>query len=380
MRVGMKIFCQNAGDWDRYLAEERGDPVPRHPAISDRQIFLEEVGLAREADSLGFDSLWTVEHHFTPYTMVTNPLQLLTYLAGVTENVDVGTAVIVLPWHNPVNVAEDILMLDTLLGERRVYAGLGRGLGRREFNGLSVDQNESRGRFDESLEIIRRLLESGQIDSFEGKYWQLDGLRMRPQPSEDLSDRIYAAAGSPSTMEILAKLGVRPLIIPNSDLRTALEGMRKYMQVREESGHPPTHTKLAVWAYCGETEDGAREVAERYMPAYAETAMHHYEFAANHLKDIKGYEGYAASGAAMLSEDAPWRRMFLEEHPWGTPEMCIEKTSRLAHEFGVDEMMFVFKYGGMPLELAAESMRLFAREVLPAIKELEPAFLEPATV
>lgn len=380
MRVGMKIFCQNADDWGRYLAEERGESVAAAPAVSDRQIFLEELGLAREADRLGFDSVWTVEHHFTPYTMVTNPLQVLSYLAGVTENVDLGTAVIVLPWHNPVRVAEDIVMLDTLLGERRVYAGLGRGLGRREFNGLNVDQNESRGRFDESLEIIRGLLESGEIDSFQGEFWQLDGLRLRPQPGEDMSDRIFAAAGSTSTMEVLGRIGVRPLIIPNTDLQSALEGMQRYAQIREESGHPPAYTKLVMWAYCAESAEEAREVVERYMPAYADTALHHYEFAAGHLQNIKGYEQYAANSAALLQEDAPWRRMFVEEHPWGTPEMCIEKATQQANRFGVDEMVFVFKYGGMPLELAQKSMRLFAQEVLPAIKELQPDLLAPATV
>ena len=82
--------------------------------------------------------------------MVTNPLQLLTYLAGVTRNVDLGSDVVVLPWHNPVRVAEDVNMLDALLGpDRNILCGVGRGLGRREYQGLSVDQNEARGRFDE---------------------------------------------------------------------------------------------------------------------------------------------------------------------------------------------------------------------------------------
>src|SRR5438128_2171440 len=98
MRIGMSIFNQNAGDWDRFEAEERGESVPAAPAVSDLEIFREELELAIEADRLGYDSVWTVEHHFTPYTMVTNPLQWLTYLAGVTKNVDLGTMVIVLPW------------------------------------------------------------------------------------------------------------------------------------------------------------------------------------------------------------------------------------------------------------------------------------------
>src|SRR6478672_6004127 len=134
MRVGATIFNQNYDDWDRYEAEERGERVAVGPAVSDREIFVQELEIARLADESGFDSVWTIEHHFTPYTMVTNPLQYLTYIAGVTERVDLGTMVVVLPWHNPVRVAEDVNMLDAFLGaDRDVICGVGRGLGRREY-------------------------------------------------------------------------------------------------------------------------------------------------------------------------------------------------------------------------------------------------------
>src|SRR5215471_6303458 len=88
MRIGATIFNQNYNDWDRYEAEEQGNPVPKRAARSDREIFQEELNIARMADDLGFDSVWTIEHHFTPYTMVTNPLQYLTYIAGITKRVD----------------------------------------------------------------------------------------------------------------------------------------------------------------------------------------------------------------------------------------------------------------------------------------------------
>ncbi|MSX79814.1 MAG: LLM class flavin-dependent oxidoreductase, partial [Actinobacteria bacterium] len=142
MRVGACIFNQNYNDWDRYEAEERGESVTDRPAREDRDIFREELNIARIADETGFDAVWTVEHHFTPYTMITNPLQYLSYIAAITKRVDLGTMVTVLPWHNPVRVAEDVNMLDTLLGEgREVILGVGRGLGRREYGGLSIDQN-----------------------------------------------------------------------------------------------------------------------------------------------------------------------------------------------------------------------------------------------
>ena len=92
MRIGATIFNQNYADWDRYEAEEKGQSVPKRAVRSDREIFNEEIGIARMADDLGFDAVWTIEHHFTPYTMVTNPLQYLTYIAGITKRVSTGQA------------------------------------------------------------------------------------------------------------------------------------------------------------------------------------------------------------------------------------------------------------------------------------------------
>jgi alkanesulfonate monooxygenase SsuD/methylene tetrahydromethanopterin reductase-like flavin-dependent oxidoreductase (luciferase family) len=378
MRVGMTIFCQNAEDWDRYEAAERGEDAAARPATSDRSIFLEEVDFARQADKMGFDTVWTVEHHFTPYTMVPNPLQLLTYLAGVTENVDLGTMVVVLPWHNPVQVAEDAIMLDTLLGDRRLILGVGRGLGRREFAGLNVDQNEARGRFDESVQIVRELLRTGEIREFKGQYYPLKDLKIRPQPEQDLSDLLYCAAGSPETMEIIAKFGIKPMIVPNTDLKTALAGLHHYVDVREESGFGPVDTRLALWTYCHEDEDEARATAEEHIAEYADTAIRHYELMGDHLKDIKGYEAYGQRSGAMQDDRSAFARGIIDGHPWGTPEQIIEKTKVLAEAFGTSEITFIFRYGTMPIEKAQKSIELFSKEVLPALKELNPAPLQSA--
>jgi len=376
----MTIFCQNADDWDRYEAEERGEEVTRRPEVSDRKIFLEEIELAKKADRLGFDSVWTIEHHFTPYTMVPNPLQLLTYLAGVTENVDLGTMVVVLPWHNPVRVAEDVNMLDALLGHRRLILGVARGLGRREFGGLNIDQNEARGRFDESLSILRELLAKGEIHDHKGEFYTLDHLRLRPQLEADLSDLLYCAAGSPETMEIIANVGVKAMVIPNTDLDTSRESIQNYANNRHEAGYEPVDTRLAVWTYCAESEEEARGPAEKYMQAYADTALRHYELFSDHLGKLKGYEGYAARSEAMKQDASLFAKGFVGGHPWGTPEMIIERTRQLADAFGTSEITFVFKYGGMPLEMAQKSMDLFAEAVLPAIRELNPAPIGPSAI
>jgi len=166
MRVGACIFNQNYTDWDRYEAEERGKSVPQRPTRSDREIFAEEINIARFADETGFDSVWTIEHHFTPYTMVTNPLQYLTYIVGITRRVDLGTMVVVLPWHNPARVAEHVNMLDSFPGSgREIICGVGRGLGRREFAGMGIDQNQRRARFDEALQIVQQCYGRGSAIS-----------------------------------------------------------------------------------------------------------------------------------------------------------------------------------------------------------------------
>lgn len=376
MRIGATIFNQNYADWDRYEAEERGDKVAAMASKSDREIFREELNLARIADQTGFDALWTIEHHFTPYTMVTNPLQYLTYIAGITERIDLGTMVTVLPWHNPVRVAEDVNMLDTFLGKgREIICGVGRGLGRREYAGLGVDQAEARERFDESLQVLRQLMATGKCD-FHGKHYQIDGLRLRPQPERDLSPNLWCAGGTDETVEIIARHNVRPLVIPTTSLGLSLETARKYALLHRAAGYAPSMSKLALWTYVAETESAAREGAERYMIEYADSALRHYELRGSHLGDIKGYESYGAMQKALKADPTPFLRGFVDSHPWGTPEQTVKRATELAEAFGTDEIMFIFKYGSMPIDVAEKSMRLFAREVMPALQALNPRPLD----
>ena len=128
MRCGMTLFIQGYEDWDRYLARERGEAVPDLDPELDRQRLSGEIETALMAEDLGFDSLWTVEHHVSPYTMIPNPLQLLTFFAGATTRMDMGTMVVVLPWHHPLRVAEDITLLQyALRGPHAVHRLRSRG-------------------------------------------------------------------------------------------------------------------------------------------------------------------------------------------------------------------------------------------------------------
>jgi len=381
MRVGTTTIVQNYGDWDRYEAEERGEAVSDRPAVADRAIFLEEVELAQMADGLGFDALWTIEHHFTPYTMVTNPLQLLSYLAGTTSNADLGTMVVVAPWHNPVRVAEDIVMLDSLLGpDRRIMCGVGRGLGRREYEGMNIDQSEARGRFDESIEILTQLLATGRC-TFRGEYYNYEDLHLRPQPIRDMSDCLLAAGGTNDTVSVIAEKGIDPLTVPTVSLAVALKGAQSFAEQRAAAGFEPAQTKLGLWVHCAETTDQARAAAENYLVNFADSSLRHYELNGDHFGNMKGYESYQQVSKMFSGGANPMAQGYVSDHPWGTPDEVCAQIKEIATTFGANELMLGFKYGGMPAELAEKSMRLFAEEVLPELHEFatEPIIVEAAS-
>src|SRR5437870_6518600 len=126
MHVGMGVIFQGQGE-----------------GRTDRNVYRNELRFGDLAEPLGFESLWGVEHHFTDYTMCPDVLQYLAYFAGRTKKIKLGSMVVVLPWHNPIRVAEEVTMLDQMCGGRFIF-GIGRGLGRIEFEGIGVPMGESR--------------------------------------------------------------------------------------------------------------------------------------------------------------------------------------------------------------------------------------------
>jgi alkanesulfonate monooxygenase SsuD/methylene tetrahydromethanopterin reductase-like flavin-dependent oxidoreductase (luciferase family) len=381
MKAGVTLFAQNYGDWDRYEAAERGESSGPGPAEADARIYQEELALGRLVEPLGFDSLWTVEHHFTPYTMVSNPFQFLSYFAGCTERIDMGTMVTVLPWHDPLRVAEEIIMLEHMLQGRTLTLGLGRGAGRREFEGLRVPMERSREMFAESVDILRAAL-ADEWFSYEGSEFQIPRTSLRPAPrSKSILDRFYCAWGSPSTIEIAARQALKPLFIPQKPFDVLAAEVAEFSRITLEIGEELSRPKVVCWVYCAETEDLAAEGAHRYLAEYAETAVRHYQLTGEHFASTRGYENYAASSKLIRQSGTDQMvRDYLSNHVWGTPEQCIERVERINDCMGPDEFICVMMYGSMSGEVAEKSMRLFASEVLPAVHEMAPApMVAPAT-
>jgi len=132
-------------------------------ALTDQSTYDRDLHLFDLAEPLGFDSVWTVEHHFSGYSMSPSPLVFLAYMAGRTERVKIGSQVVVLNWHDPLRVAEEVALLDNLSGGRFIL-GIGRGLSRKEYDGYRVDLDSSRDRFLEYAEMVIGGLESGTCE------------------------------------------------------------------------------------------------------------------------------------------------------------------------------------------------------------------------
>jgi alkanesulfonate monooxygenase SsuD/methylene tetrahydromethanopterin reductase-like flavin-dependent oxidoreductase (luciferase family) len=355
MRVGMGTIFQN--------------PHDRRP---DHDVYTGELRLTDLAEPLGFDSVWGVEHHFTDYTMCPDVLQFLSYVAGRTRRVQLGSMVVVLPWHDPLRVAEQVSVLDHMSGGRFIL-GIGRGLGRVEFNGFRVPMEESRGRFVESAEMLLRGLEDGYC-TYEGAFVKQPRTPVRPKPFKSFRGRTYAAAVSPESARIMAELGVGILIIPQKPWDVVAAELGDYRAAyREVNGGDAPPTVCAGWTFCDENADRAREMAVRWIGGYWDSVLRHYELASDHLTKTKGYEYYGRmseiardkGGVDALTE------FFLNLQVWGTPQQCIDKIVDIRARVGCDTFVGVFSYAGMPFEEAERSLRLFAREVKPALQALD---------
>jgi alkanesulfonate monooxygenase SsuD/methylene tetrahydromethanopterin reductase-like flavin-dependent oxidoreductase (luciferase family) len=341
-------------------------------ARTDREVWRDDLKLALLAEPLGFQSVWGVEHHFTDYTMCPDVLQYLTFLAGATEKIQLGSMVVVLPWHNPMRVAEQISVLDHVSNGRFIL-GLGRGLGRVEFEGFGVPMSESRDRFAESAEMILTGLETG-VCEYDGKHIKQARREIRPKPWKSFKGRSFAAAVSPESVPLVSKLGLGMLIIPQKPWDAVSEDLRIYnetwLTVNKMTAPPPI---CAGWVFCDESADRAESLAREYIGGYWLTVLKHYELVGDHLMKTKGYEAYGRMQEIASAPNGPDAMIdfFLGLQVWGTPEKCYATIVDNQKRIGNDSFVGVFSYAGMSPAESERNMRLFARAVMPELQKYE---------
>ena len=189
-------------------------------ARSSQEIYARGVEIAQAAESLGFGNVWLAEHHFSTYGYLSRPAQLATYIAAKTSRIRVGTAVIVVPLHHPLVIAEEIATLDLLAGGR-VDVGLGRGYQPYEFERLGLDLESGRARWEESVDILLKAFE-GRPFTYDGKLFKIPETSVFPQPLQRPHPPIWITAQSPESVEAAVRRGFNVLTWRDRDLGYAL--------------------------------------------------------------------------------------------------------------------------------------------------------------
>ena len=339
--------------------------------LTDAEVYRFELGLAGRAEQAGFDSVWVSEHHFSDYQLTSQQGMVLSWLAGQTSRIKLGTFVTVLPWHDPLRVAEQFTVLDHVSGGRAVM-GIGRGLGQKEFVGFRVPMGESRRRFTEYSQAILEGLETGVIE-YDGELYKQPRVEIRPQPYASFKGRTYASAVSPQSMEIMARMGVGLMVIAQNPWETTeaeLEAYRsRYLELNGTEAPKPVLVIVAGVSKDPETIDRMRNV---YLQRWARSTVEHYEFDNVGFAEIEGYEYYAALANNIAKHGVDRFNGFLADlQVWGTPEQVTEKLLGYVERCDAGALVCPLVFGGMPYDVATESYELFASEVMPELQRLD---------
>ena len=326
-------------------------------------VFRENLEQAALAEELGFDSVWLVEHHFSDYALVGDPTVFAAALAERTRRVRIGTAVIVLPLHHPVRVAENVAVVDNL-SAGRLDVGVGRGYQPAEFAGFGVPMEDSQDRFDEALRAIELLWGEPEV-TFHGQHVRLDGVRLVPRPVQQ-PPPIWIAAVSPPTYTRLGGEGRRILTAPNfTPLDLVRQNLDAYRSALATGGHDLAtfDSPVMLQTYVGRSHEEGRERPR-------EPAMGYYELLGRLLPREEsappGYDFYRRVEANV--RDLRYEQIY-GTACFGSADEVRERIRRLRDEAGVTYLMTWFNFGGLPAGEVVASMERFATHAMPEFRE-----------
>ncbi len=299
-----------------------------------------------EAEALGYHSIFLVEHHFTGEAQVSASMNLLTYLAAKTLTIRLGTGVIVIPWHNPVLLAEQAATVDVLSNGRFDF-GVGKGYRPREFEGFCIPIKESSERFEESMDLIKKSLSSNERFSFHSDRWNFEDIVVEPPPVQKPHPPLWLAAGRRDSLRYAADEGYSLLLDQFATFDVTLERFAIYRDAVEASGKSFDPMNVAVargmHIICNEKE---REIAiDRRMAAL------------DHMNQMA--KSSDASYKTSMTSDPDLRKAAEQGTLIGTPEEIIDHLEKL-RDGGVEYILLA------GVQMSPPQMRAFADEVMPA--------------
>jgi alkanesulfonate monooxygenase SsuD/methylene tetrahydromethanopterin reductase-like flavin-dependent oxidoreductase (luciferase family) len=323
------------------------------PDVDSAAGFKDYIDYLIEAEALGFHSSFIVEHHFTGFGQVSATLNLLTWIGAKTRTLRLGTAVIVLPWHNPVLLAEQAATIDLLSGGRLDF-GIGKGYRHNEFASFRIPMEEAEARFEESIDIITKSWTSNERFSFQGKYWQFDDIIVEPPTNQKPHPPFWQGAGHPHSIARVAARGHNLLVDQFCPIEVAAERVALYKSDIEKHGfcYDPSMAAVARAFYVARDEADKDAAIERRLAAQRRLTAISQRPDGNNTASIMAFSDTRAASEASAM--------------YGSPDQIARKLETL-RDSGVE---YILLNGG---GTSRDNLRRFAREVMPAFRT-EPAY------
>jgi len=344
--------------------------LPCAPDQSEPVRYQETIDQIIHADELGFDTAWLAElHFFRQFSIMPGPLFVATAAAQRTRRIRFGTGVTLLPFHHPLRVAAEAATVDILTGGRLEF-GVGRGTIAVHFQGFNIDRDESRMRFEESLEVIQNAWTRDRF-AHNGKYFQFPEISVFPKPLQKPHPPLRIAANSPDTAEFAGLSGYDILAAsPINPMPGFFTHVAKYRDALSRSGHTnQPHDVAALFFTCTGTD--LASVRDEYAPS-----MFHYFKTIGEQARLGDRSQYAGSyeylrqvrerAAAMT-----WENVDTTMAVFGPPNECIARIEKIWQGARINQLVCWFNPGGrIPHRDVLATMERFAAKVIPAVRQL----------
>ena len=326
--------------------------------------YTEALAQVRHAEQLGFDSVWITEHHFSRHGIVSATLSLLAYLAGVTEKIRLGTGVTVLPFHNPIELAEQAATVDLLSGGRLDF-GAGRGFQWGEFHKLNIPMEEASRRFEESMEVLTKAWTATEPFDHAGEFWQFNDMTVHPKPVQSPHPPIFVATSSETSVNRVARNGWNLLIGQGEPFEQVAQQIDYYKAALSQSGHDyrPDRVVLARAMYTAPTMSQSRSDTQAPFMWFKLTGQEVGAPPDNEVELLpEEYRAYRRRFARNVTFD--YDSMYENVALFGTPDDLTVRIQDLQRS-GVEKIIFFINFGGIEHRKVLDSLDLFAKEVMP---------------
>ena len=323
-----------------------GGPIRQANDTDDRDAYGRYIESVVEAESLGFYGTYLVEHHFTGRGQVSASLGLLTYLAGITSTIRLGTAVVVVPWHNPALLAEQAATLD-LLSNGRLDLGLGRGYRDLEFDGFGVPRTEAMGRFEDTLAFLRQAWTTNERFTFDSDFWTLKDVLIEPKPIQQPHPPMWIGAASDASVRKAAAGGLRLFLDQVSTFAEVRERLAVYREAQAEAGVPshPYDVALTRPLLLAGDDQERQQLRESHQGTL--------EYLADSTSNSDDNPFYSAPEQ---------RRQRVEDSAIiGEPAECVERLKQL-QDMGINQVLLTRTTPALLQRFAADVMPNFGTE------------------